>query len=96
MDQPNPHSFALPSFNFGNGLVEVSALTTLVGSRIAATLVLGKKGPAGLVMGTMSAFGSSSIVKACASGASPGWLRQMLNLRAGISDSAGFAVVSEL
>ncbi|PPQ98315.1 hypothetical protein CVT26_013634 [Gymnopilus dilepis] len=88
MDQPNPHTFALPSFNFGNGLVEVSALTTLVGSRIAATLVLGKKGPAGLVLGTMSAFGSSSIVKACASGASPGWLRQMLNLRAGISDSA--------
>jgi len=88
MDHSKPQTFTLPPINFGNGLVELSALTTLIGSTIAAVLVLGDKGPAGIVWGTISAFGSSSVVKACAGGAAPGWLRQMFNLRTPISDSA--------
>jgi hypothetical protein len=74
------------SFNFGNGFVEVGALTTMIGSRIAAVFVLGGKGPAGLVWGTVSAFGTSSVIKACACAASPGWLRQIVGLRTPVFD----------
>ncbi|KAF8904703.1 hypothetical protein CPB84DRAFT_1960694 [Gymnopilus junonius] len=88
MDQTKPHNFSLPPINVGNGFVELGALTTLVGSTVAAVLVLANQGPAGIVWGSISAFGSSSVVKACASGATPGWLRQMFNLRTSISDSA--------
>ena len=74
--------------NFGNGLIEVAALTTLIGSSTAGDLVLGNRGAAGLVWGSISAFGSSSVIKTCASAASPGWLRQMLGLRTAPSDKA--------
>ncbi len=91
MDQtvnPNAMTFNLPSFSLGNGLIELSALTTMIGSTIAEVFVLGNKGPAGLVWGTMSAFGTSSVVKACTSAASPGWFRQMIGLRTPASDGA--------
>ena len=81
-------SSLLPTLNFGNGLIEIAALTTLVGSTTAGDLVLGNRGAAGLVWGSISAFGSSSVIKACASAASPGWLRQMLGLRSIYSDKA--------
>ena len=73
------------AFNFGNNLIEIGALTTLVGSTIAETLVLGDRGSAGLVWGT---FRASSIIKACISGASSGWLRALLGLRNKASDVA--------
>ncbi|KAL0566052.1 hypothetical protein V5O48_015960 [Marasmius crinis-equi] len=79
---------AFPTINFGNGLVEIAALTTLIGSSTAGDLVLGNGGAAGLVWGSISAFGSSSVIKACASAGSPGWLRQMLGLRTAFSDRA--------
>jgi len=78
----------LPNLSFGNGLIEIAALTTLIGSSTAGDLILGSSGAAGLVWGTISAFGSSSVIKACASAASPGSLRQMLGLRTASSDSA--------
>ncbi|KAF8964209.1 hypothetical protein BDZ97DRAFT_917807 [Flammula alnicola] len=76
------------SFKIGNGLVEIGALTTLIGSTIAESLVLGNGGSSGLVWGTISAFGSPSVIRACISGASPGWLRAMLGLRSASSDAA--------
>ena len=75
-----------PTLNFGNGLIEIAALTTLIGSSTAGDLVLGTRGAAGLVWASITAFGSSSVIKACASAASPGWLRQMLGLRMASSD----------
>jgi hypothetical protein len=77
-----------PNLNFGNGLIEIAALTTLIGSSTAGDLVLGNRGAAGLVWGSISAFGSSSVIKACASAASSGWLIQMLVLRTASSDKA--------
>ena len=74
------------SFNLGNGLVEVGVLTTLIGSTIAALLVLGSKGPAGLVWGTASAFGTGSVIKACICAASPGWLKQIFGFRTPVYD----------
>ncbi|KIM45674.1 hypothetical protein M413DRAFT_345605 [Hebeloma cylindrosporum] len=77
-----------PNLNFGNGLIEIAALTTLIGSSTAGELILGNRGAAGLVWGSISAFGASSVIKASASAASPGWLRQMLGLRTSSSDKA--------
>lgn len=67
--------FGLPSFNLGNGLVDLGPLTTLVGSSLAESLILGNRGPAGLSWGAMSAFGTLSVVKACLGGAFPAWLK---------------------
>ena len=86
MDE-GPTSF-LSTINFGNGLIEIAALTTLIGSTTAGDLILGNRGAAGLVWGSISAFGASSVIRACASAASPGWLRQMLGLRTPLSDKA--------
>ncbi|KAF8716706.1 hypothetical protein AX14_012228 [Amanita brunnescens Koide BX004] len=78
----------ITSINLGNGLIPVAALTTLIGSNIAETLALGERGPAGLVWSIASAFGAPSVIKACISGASPGWLRSLLGLRSIASDRA--------
>ncbi len=72
----------------GNNLIEIAALTTLFGSNIVETLVLGERGSAGLVWGITSAFGAPSVIKACISGASSGWLRSLLGLRTIASDQA--------
>ncbi|KAF8349378.1 hypothetical protein F5887DRAFT_914353 [Amanita rubescens] len=44
----------LHSITFGNGLIPVGALTTLIGSDIAETLALGERGSAGLVWSVAS------------------------------------------
>ena len=51
------------SLNLGGGLIEIAALTALVGSTTAESLVLGNKGAAGLVWGTMSIFGALSVIR---------------------------------
>ena len=76
------------SLNLGGGLVEVAALTALVGSTTAESLILGNKGAAGLVWGSMSAFGALSIIRACISAATPDWLRDTLGVRAKEIDAA--------
>ena|SRR5947207_333176 len=76
------------SFNVGNGLIEIAALTALVGSTTAESLTLGNKGAAGLVWATISIFGAVSIVKACIAAATPGWLRETLGVRNKETDCA--------
>ena len=76
------------SITFGNSLIPVGALTTLIGSDIAEMLALGERGSAGLVWSVASAFGAPSVIKACISGASPGWLRSLLGFRSIASDRA--------
>ena len=87
---PNSTSddLSIQSITFGNSLIPVGALTTLIGSDIAEALAFGERGSAGLVWSVASAFGAPSVVKACISGASPGWLRSLLGLRSIASDRA--------
>jgi hypothetical protein len=40
---------ALGSINLGNGLIEIAALTSLIGSTAAESLALGDKGPEALL-----------------------------------------------
>ncbi len=81
-------NLGLHSIAFGNSLIPVGALTTLIGSDIAEKLALGERGSAGLVWSVASAFGAPSVIKACISGASPGWLRTLLGVRSITSDRA--------
>ena len=76
------------SSSFGGGLIEVAALTALIGSTTAEALVLGNKGAAGLVWGTMSVFGSLSVIRACIAATTPDWLRETLGVRSKETDMA--------
>jgi hypothetical protein len=78
------YSFA----QLSNGLIEIAALTTLIGSATAESLTLGSRGAAGMAWAAISAFGSFSIIKACVAAATPGWLRETLGVRSPRTDSA--------
>ena len=78
----------LSSLNLGGGLIEIAALTALIGSITVQSLMLGNKGTAGLVWGTMSIFGALSVIKACLSATTPGWLRETLGVRTSDIDAA--------
>jgi len=77
-----------PTANAMTGLVEIAALTALVGSVTAETLVLGSRGAAGLPWASLSAFGSLFLIKACIAAATPSWLRDTLGVRNLSSDAA--------
>jgi hypothetical protein len=65
----------------GSGLVEIAALTALIGSATAESLTLGNKGAPGLAWAVFSTFGALSVVKVCVAGATPVWLRNSLGVR---------------
>jgi hypothetical protein len=89
----SPLPFPIP--NFGNAFVEISALTTLIGSSVAESLILGNQGGAGVAWAAMSAFGLMDIVKTCVGAASPGWLRTVIGARSENTDAAvGLEVAS--
>jgi hypothetical protein len=76
------------SFSSGSSLIDFTALTTLIGSAAAESLVLGNQGAAGVAWATTSAFGLAWVIRACISAASPGWLRETMGIRTPISDQA--------
>ncbi|KAJ7165524.1 hypothetical protein C8R43DRAFT_1232587 [Mycena crocata] len=78
----------LASFSFGNNLVEISALTALIGSSVAESLVVGNRGAAGIAWAATSSFGTVSVVKACFCTAASSWLRETLGIRTSASDLA--------
>lgn len=80
-------SFSLPTFNVGNGLINIAAVTALVGSPTVESLVLGNRGAPGLPWAALSTFGNLSVLKACIIGVSPGWLRETIGARTGLTDS---------
>ncbi|KAF7378503.1 hypothetical protein MSAN_00277900 [Mycena sanguinolenta] len=83
----SPLSFS-SSFGFSNNLVDVSALTALIGSSVAESMVLGNRGSGGVAWAATSSFGTISVVKSCCSAASSGWLRETLGIRTPLCDSA--------
>ncbi|KAJ7728072.1 hypothetical protein B0H16DRAFT_1589458 [Mycena metata] len=87
VDANSPLSLS-SSFNFSNNLVEVSALPALIGSSIAESMVLGNRGSGGVAWAATSSFGTISVVKACCSAASSGWLRETFGIRTPSCDSA--------
>src|SRR5262245_24938959 len=65
----------------GTGLIEIAALTALIGSNTAEQLTLGNRGAAGLAWVGTSTFGSLSILKACLAASTPTWLRETIGVR---------------
>ena len=78
----------LSVLNFGNAFVEISALTTFIGSSVTESLILGNEGGAGVAWVTMSAFGLMGAMKTCVGAASSGWLRNFLGARSENTDIA--------
>lgn len=76
------------TLDVGGGLVEIAALTSLIGATTAENLVLGSRGPAGLPWATMSTFGSVFLIKACIAACTPGWLRDTVGVRNNRCDAA--------
>lgn len=81
LQSSNMASSASSVFNLGNGLIEISALTSMIGSGTALRLALGNKGPGGFVWATMSSFGAMSVVKACLAAVIPAFLLDSLGAR---------------
>lgn len=69
------------NLNVGGGFIEIAALTALIGSTTAESLVLGSRGAPGLPFAAMSAFGSPFLIKACISACTPDWLRETMGVR---------------
>lgn len=72
----------------GIGLLEISALTAVIGSSTAESLALGNRGVAGLAWAVLSTFGLISVVKACIGAVTPAALRESLGVRTQLGDAA--------
>lgn len=65
----------------GTGLVEISAVATMVGAPIAEALTLGLRSASCLPWASMSAFGLLHVAKAALAAAIPDWFRDSMGLR---------------
>ncbi|KAL2005331.1 hypothetical protein VTN00DRAFT_2542 [Thermoascus crustaceus] len=72
----------------GGGLVEISAVSTIIGAPIAEALTHGLKAACGMVWGPMSCFGVIHVAKACLSASVPDLIRESMGLRNQFVDNA--------
>jgi hypothetical protein len=72
----------------GGGLVDISAVVTIIGAPIAEALIHGLKGSAGMCWAPMSCFGAIHVAKACLTASVPDWLRESMGLKNPFVDSA--------
>jgi hypothetical protein len=73
--------------DIGNNLVDIAAVTTLIGAATAESLTLGSRGAAGMPWAAMSSFGSFYLVKACVAGSLPGCVREALGINSTLCNS---------
>ncbi|KAM5468603.1 hypothetical protein MferCBS49748_003361 [Microsporum ferrugineum] len=69
------------NLDIGGGLVEIAALTALIGATTGESLILGSRGAAGLPWAAMSLFGTPFLIRACISARTPMWLREMIGVK---------------
>ncbi|KAF7167149.1 hypothetical protein CNMCM5623_000556 [Aspergillus felis] len=72
----------------GGNLVEISAVSTIIGAPIAEALTHGLKAACGIVWAPMSCFGQIHVIKACLSATVPDSLRESMGLRNQFVDNA--------
>src|SRR2546430_281327 len=72
----------------GGGLVEISAISTIIGAPTAEALTHGHKAAAGMAWSPTSCFGAIHITKACLAASIPDSLRDAMGLRNQFVDSA--------
>lgn len=74
------------------GVIEIAALTTLLGAPTAESLVLGSRGASGILWASMSIFGIYAVIRGSVAAATPNWLRETLGVRsAALEQSVGSA-----
>ena len=93
---PLGDSIKTSGFQISNGLIEIAALTALIGSTTTESLTLGNRGAAGLPWATISIFGSLSVVKACVAAATPAYLRETVGVISKPTDEAVGSTLSLL
>jgi hypothetical protein len=64
-----------------SGVIEIAALTALLGSTTAESLVLGSNGASGIVWACISIFGIYAVIKGCIGAVTPSWLRETIGVR---------------
>jgi hypothetical protein len=74
--------------NPGSGVVEIAALTALVGVSTVESLVLGDRGAAGLPWAAQSSFGVIFMIQACIAASTPDRLRDTMGVRGERADLA--------
>ncbi|RYP23834.1 hypothetical protein DL765_000911 [Monosporascus sp. GIB2] len=75
------------------GIIEIAALTALLGSSTAESLVLGSRGASGVLWASMSIFGTYAVIRSSFGAATPNWLRETLGVRnPAIDQSVGSAL----
>ncbi|KAF9893958.1 hypothetical protein FE257_008929 [Aspergillus nanangensis] len=72
----------------GGSLVEISAVSTIIGAPIAEALIHGLKAACGIVWAPMSCFGVIHVVKACLAASAPDFMRESMGLRNQFVDDA--------
>src|SRR5271170_4839013 len=72
----------------GGGLVEISAVSTIIGAPISEALIHGLKAACGMAWAPMSCFGAIHVTKACLSASIPDRLRESMGLRNQFVDAA--------
>ena len=78
---------ALPT-HFSTGVVEISAVATLIGAPIVEAMSLGLKSAACLPWASISSFGLLHVVKVSLAAAVPDWIREPLGLQNASVDAA--------
>lgn len=78
----------MDSLNLGPSLIDLAALTAVIGATTAESMTLGTRGAAGLPWATISSFGNLSVIKACLAASTPGWLRDSLGVNTVASQAA--------
>jgi hypothetical protein len=76
------------SDGIGSGVVEIAALTALIGVSTVESLVLGERGAAGLPWAAQSGFGIIFLIQACLAAACPDELRDTMGVRGERADLA--------
>jgi len=67
--------------SFSSGVVEISAVATLIGAPIVEAMTLGLKSAACLPWASISSFGLLHVAKASLAAAVPDWSRESLGLQ---------------
>ena len=74
--------------SLAGGVIEIAALTALIGSSTAELLILGGRGAGGVVWASMSIFGVYAVIKACIGAVAPTWLRGTLGVQSAVIDQS--------
>ncbi|KAF2452717.1 hypothetical protein BDY21DRAFT_358157 [Lineolata rhizophorae] len=75
-------------FEFGSSLVEITAMTALIETATAESLISSGRSAAGIPCAAMSSFGSIFMIRACISTSTLAWMRSTIGMQSARVDAA--------